>query len=112
MPRVPIRLLAFAALAVAAAAPPAALAQRPARVTFDPTRPGAPVPRDFLGLSFEVKSLPLTGSYAGRGNLVGLLRSLGPGVLRFGGVTADTQVGWTGDGQSRPDWAALALQRG
>ena len=74
--------------------------------------PGAPVPRDFLGLSFEVGSLPQIAGYAGSGDLVTMLRSLGAGVLRFGGVTADEQIAWAGSGVPRPAWALGALETG
>jgi hypothetical protein len=73
-------------------------------------RPGAPVPAEFLGLSFELSSLPLVASYADHGDLVALLRSLGPGVLRFGGVSADTRVAWTDPGSPLPAWASGAVQ--
>src|SRR5271154_5474802 len=63
-------------------------------VSIDESAPGAPVPMNFLGLSYEVKYLPQVASFAQTGDLVSLLRSLGTGVLRFGGVTADTQVAW------------------
>src|ERR1700741_1353356 len=55
---------------------------------------GPPVPPAFLGLSFEVSSLAQLGNYALGGDVVNLLRSLPPGLLRFGGITADTRVAW------------------
>jgi hypothetical protein len=102
---------------------------------------GPPAPTDFLGLSFEMRSLPLLARYAtasgarapraptGTGilatgpagaaagseldDLVQLLRSLGPGVLRFGGASADEAVAWvnkSATGQSAlPRWASAAL---
>jgi hypothetical protein len=69
-------------------------APQPVTVSVDMASPGQPIPSDFIGLSYEVKDLPLVASLAERGNLVTLLRSLGTGVLRFGGVTADSQVAW------------------
>src|SRR2546430_11026335 len=56
---------------------------------------GRRVPQGFLGLSFEVSRLQQVAQYSGRGNLTRLLRSLGPGLLRFGGASADTRVAWT-----------------
>jgi hypothetical protein len=104
----------FAALAALAAPaqPDAAVARRavPVSVSVDMSHPGAVVPRDFLGLSFEVSSLPLLASYAQEGDLVALLRSLGPGVLRFGGVSADTRVAWHDEGAPLPSWASGELQ--
>ncbi len=70
---------------------------------------GPTVPADFLGLSFEVRSLPAIAGYAARGDLVALLRSLGPGVMRFGGISADEQAAWVGNGAARPGWARVAL---
>src|SRR5205807_8002457 len=48
---------------------------------------GRAVPRRFLGLSFELSSLEQIAQLATRGDLLTLLRSLGPGMLRFGGVS-------------------------
>ncbi|HEX4115512.1 MAG TPA: hypothetical protein VHY18_06530 [Solirubrobacteraceae bacterium] len=78
-------------------------------VSFDLARPGKRVPGDFLGLSFEAASLAQVARYGERGNLVALLRSLGPGVLRFGGVTSDTQVAWTDAHTPLPAWASQGL---
>ena len=88
-------------------------------------------PGDFLGLSFEMRSLPAVAKEATGGNLVTLLRSLGRGVLRFGGTSADEQVAWArespaagsggagvagneaaggaGGGASLPSWANTAI---
>ncbi len=84
-------------------------------------RPLAPsAPPDFLGLSFELRSLPVIARYATEpdhgtaprttaSDLVTLLRSLGPGVLRFGGASADEQVAWVAAGASLPRWAGTAV---
>jgi hypothetical protein len=81
-------------------------------VSIDANRPGAPVPPEFLGLSFEMSSLRRMASYADRGNLAALLASLGPGVLRFGGVSADTQVAWTDAATPLPAWASQGIDVG
>jgi hypothetical protein len=120
--RHPLRWLPLAAvllgcLLTAGAAPISRANEAPAHsgegqveVSIDTSAPGAPVPSDFLGLSYEVKYLPQVASFAHRGNLVSLLRSLGPGVLRFGGVTADTQVAWLDPASiPLPSWASTAL---
>jgi hypothetical protein len=73
---------------------------------------GAAVPADFLGLSFEMRSLPTIADYAMRGDLVQLMRSLGTGVMRFGGVSADEQVAWAGSGSTRPAWASATVTEG
>lgn len=44
---------------------------------------------------------------AATGNLVTLMRTLGLGLVRLGGVTVDTQLGWSdpAQGLTRPPWA-------
>jgi hypothetical protein len=80
-----------------------------AQVSFEAGAARPPVAQDFLGLSFEVAALAQLADYGGEGNLVTLLRSLGPGVVRFGGVTADEDVGWSEGGSGPPKWAAQGL---
>jgi hypothetical protein len=96
---------------LAAAAEGGAPAQTPlpVTVTIDPFAPGLPVPRRFLGLSFEVAALGQLAQYSEHGDLVRLLRSLGPGVLRFGGITADENVAWTDIATPRPAWASSTI---
>ncbi len=81
----------------------------PVTVTVDPFAPGPPVPRRFLGLSFEMAALGQLSQYAERGDLVRLLRSLGPGVLRFGGITSDENVAWSDAATPRPAWASSTI---
>jgi hypothetical protein len=81
----------------------------PVTVAIDPFDPGRPVPQRFLGLSFEAAALGQLAQYAHRGDLVGLLRSLGPGTLRFGGITADQNVAWTDAATPRPAWASSVI---
>ena len=78
-------------------------------VSIERSFPGAPVPSGFLGLSFEVGSLSQLAGYANSGDFVTLLRSLGPGVLRFGGVTADKNVAWVDARTPRPAWATAVI---
>jgi hypothetical protein len=72
---------------------------------------GRRVAPTFLGLSFEVSSLPWLAANADSGNLVALLRSLGTGVLRFGGASADTRVAWSDSSAPAPApaWASGTL---
>jgi len=95
----------------AAAAAPAASAQATRTVTVNLVRsaPGSPVPGRFLGLSFEAAALPQLAPDAGQGDLVALLRSLGSGVLRFGGITSDENVAWTDPQTPRPAWASSVI---
>jgi hypothetical protein len=95
-----------------AAGPTPAQPPPPITVTIDRFDPGRPVPPRFLGLSFEAAALTQISQYATRGNLVGLLRSLGPGVLRFGGITADENVAWTDAATPRPAWASQTIGPG
>jgi hypothetical protein len=102
-------------LTVCAPATPAAAAARgstpiPVSVSFSTREPRPAVPRDFLGLSFEVADLPGVASYADKGDLVALLRSLGPGVLRFGGVSADTRIAWRDRATPLPSWATGVVE--
>ena len=46
---------------------------------------------------------------AAHGDLVELLRALGPGVMRFGGLSADKVAAWTGPGLPLPSWAHVAI---
>jgi hypothetical protein len=78
-------------------------------VSIDAGDPGPPIPSHFLGLSFEMQSMAQLAGYATQGDLVGLLRSIGPGVLRFGGVTADERVAWTDASTPRPAWASETI---
>ena len=77
-------------------------------VTVDTSQPGAAIPSDFLGLSFEASALPQIASSTRRADLAQLLRSLGQGTLRFGGVSADAQVAWS-QGRAVPRWASTAI---
>jgi hypothetical protein len=102
---------------------------QPAEVNIAAGPLGRAAPPDFLGLSFELRSLPSLARYAtvppGRppaagtpatgaansaaSDLVALLRSLGRGVLRFGGVSADEQAAWVEPGAALPAWASTAI---
>ncbi len=96
--------------AVPAPAPaPKAAPVEPVTIGLNPALAGRPVPARFLGLSFEVGSLALIGEMGEHGNLVTLLRSLGPGVLRFGGITADQNVAWSDAATPRPAWASATI---
>jgi hypothetical protein len=100
----------FAPAAVARHHPPHRRPAMPAvLISVDRSRPGRAVPSDFLGLSFEVSNLQQIAAYAHTGDLVTMLRSLGPGELRFGGGSADTRVAWTDDVTPRPAWASSVV---
>jgi hypothetical protein len=100
-------LLALCASIVPAAAP--AQPPLPVAVSINRLAPGPPVPAEFLGLSFEAAALDQISQYADRGDFVKLLRSLGPGVIRFGGITADQNIAWTDAATPKPQWASRAI---
>jgi hypothetical protein len=82
----------MAAAGIASALPRTAFAHRPViKLGFDPNRPGATIPRDFVGLSFERAQLSNPGYFsADNGQLVGLVRGLSPaGNLRLGGSSGE-----------------------
>jgi hypothetical protein len=80
-----------------------------ASVSIEPQAVIGPViPEDFLGLSFEASSLPDIAGYADAGDLVNMMRSLGPGVMRFGGISVDTEAAWAQEGAA-PTWAHTAI---
>jgi hypothetical protein len=103
----PVAPLAAPAPDVGSPAQPAAT---PVTVSLDPNALGRPVPAGFLGLSFEATDLPRIAEFGGRGDLVALLRSLGGGVLRFGGVSADTRIAWTDAVTPQPPWSGAGLR--
>jgi hypothetical protein len=98
-----------AAMPVMATTSEAAPLAVPVTVSVDRKAPGHPVPERFLGLSFEAAAIKTLAHDGRRGNLVELLRSLGPGMLRFGGVTADEHVAWTDAETPRPEWARSTI---
>jgi hypothetical protein len=81
----------------------------PINVEIDRFDPGRPVAERFLGLSFEAAALDQLSQYATRGDFVRMLRSLGPGMLRFGGITADQNVAWSDSSTPRPPWASSVI---
>jgi hypothetical protein len=102
-----------AALSGAVVADPASAAfARPVSISIGTKPVGPAVPRDFLGLSYEVRDLAQVGRFADHGNLIGFLRSLGTDVLRFGGATADTRAAWVATGASAPAWASATVSPG
>ena len=106
----PLIALLSALAPLLGAAPQAARAQPlPLAVDVGTRALGPPVPPDFLGLSYEIRDIAQVGNFAQGGNLVGFLRSLGTGILRFGGATADTRSAWSADG-TQPPWATAVVR--
>jgi hypothetical protein len=67
---------------------------------------GALLRDDFIGLSFEADVIASPALTAG--NLAQYLRTLGPGVMRFGGNFVDKTF-WTSRGETAPSWAVATL---
>lgn len=84
-------------------------AQQTVSLTLGTRHPGTPVPTDFLGLSFEAEAVPRLAGYRPGSELDTLLRSLGHGVIRVGGVSADKSSAWEPAGAPRAAWASTAL---
>ena len=81
---------------------------RPATVvvTVDPRHPGATLPRDFLGLSFEASVLGSADFDPAGSALPAFLDDLGIGRLRFGGNSVDRVAAWTASPtDALPPWA-------
>jgi hypothetical protein len=94
------------ALAVAATAYGIGPAQAATTTLTVGTTQGATLHDDFIGLSFEAAIIAqpaLSG-----GNLAQYMKTLGPGVARFGGNFVDTTF-WTSKGEKAPSWAATTL---
>ena len=88
------------------AAPPAGGAKAPPAKLVVKPETGATINERFLGISFEKNLLaqpPLT-----KGNLAQYLKTLGPGVLRFGGNQVDKTF-WTSKGEKPPAWALTTV---
>ena len=79
------------------------------RVNIDSAHPGAAVPARFIGLSFEASTLDHFAQFGQDGDLATLLRSLGPGLIRFGGISADTRTAFVDPLSARPAWAGWTV---
>jgi hypothetical protein len=67
---------------------------------------GARLNTRFVGFSFEANIV--AGTALSAGNLFQYMKTLGPGVMRFGGNFVDTTF-WTSKGEPRPSWAVATL---
>ena len=92
----------------------AAQAAAPGRatVTVDGTRTVGTLAKTFTGLSFEASQLgqPASAQWnPTRGNYAALFRTLGAGVVRFGGNSLDRRTAWLPNGGPLPSWASVAV---
>jgi hypothetical protein len=67
---------------------------------------GHSISDSFTGFSFEANVL--AGTAPSAGNLYQYMKTLGAGVMRFGGNFVDTTF-WTSTGESQPSWAVATL---
>ncbi len=107
-----LALPALASVALGTALPASLLgasAQPIVTVTVGSRASGVRVARNFVGLSFEGEATPLLSRYGRGGTLVRYLRSLGTGVIRVGGVSADKSTAWAPPGTPLPPWASTAV---
>ncbi|MFC7535113.1 hypothetical protein [Actinoplanes sp. GCM10030250] len=104
---------AAAGLAVVAtvgltASPGAATAPATATIAVDLAHPGARLPGDLVGLSFEMRELGIGNLDARKGNMVQLFKTLGRSNVRISGNTLDRDGIWLPEGQAlpspQPDW--------
>ena len=79
---------------------PAHAAASAATVTVFASGADRIIGREFVGLAYEKYALTERLFTAANTDLVGLFRSLGPGLLRIGGATVDMFI-WTPGGQGR-----------
>jgi len=83
-----------------------------ATVVVDPHRVSGALPRNALGLSYEADQLALMPGFdPDRGNLLNLLRTLGPGYLKIGANAVDDYVYWNPAGDAPPTWAKTPIGR-
>src|SRR2546423_2643217 len=98
--------LAAALLAAGTAAANAAIEPAATASLTVGTGTGATLADDFAGFSFEANIL--AGTAPSAGNLFQFMKTLGPGVVRFGGNFVDTTF-WTSKGETQPSWAVATL---
>jgi hypothetical protein len=104
-----LALVLLVLIAVGAPPQPARAATTEVRVALGHL--GPPMRAGFAGLSLEMGDLPQVAQDGSRGNLVALLRGIGPGVLRFGGSTADHTTAYSPGGPV-PPWARTRILPG
>jgi len=104
--RFAIGAAAVAAL-IATAVPAGAEVQAAATVNLT-VHPGdgAQLRDDYIGLSFEANVL--AGTAFSSGTLAQYMRTLGPGVIRFGANFVDLSF-WTSKGEKAPSWAVATI---
>jgi hypothetical protein len=92
----------------------AVAAQDVASITIDSANPAGRLPRDFVGLSFEIRELGVGNLDPRKGNVVQMFTTLGRNSnIRLAGNTLDRDTLWVPRGQQPPDplpeWVASTL---
>ncbi|ALG13431.1 glycosyl hydrolase family 79 C-terminal domain-containing protein [Kibdelosporangium phytohabitans] len=110
------RVAACAAVAVTvlATSQPALAAQDTATITIDSANPAGRLPKDFVGLSFEIRELGIGNLDIREGNVLAMFRTLGrDSNIRLAGNTLDRDTLWVPRGRQPPDplpeWVANTL---
>ena len=101
-----VTIAAGAALAFAGAGSAIALTTPPSTTVTIGTTAGAALPSRYLGFSFPLNGLATPTITTG--NLPQLMRTLGPGVMRWGG-NVENATFWTSTGETAPDWAEFTF---
>ncbi|MET0233997.1 MAG: glycosyl hydrolase family 79 C-terminal domain-containing protein [Kibdelosporangium sp.] len=101
-------------LTMIGSAQPAVAAQDSASITIDTANPAGRLPRDFVGLSFEIRELGVGNLDPRKGNVVAMFTTLGRNSnIRLAGNTLDRDTLWVPRGQQPPDplpsWVANTL---
>jgi hypothetical protein len=99
---------AVAAMMTAGALAVPSIGPESVTVTVDAAHPAGRLPGDFAGLSFEMRELGIGNLDPAKGNVVQLMRTLGPSNLRIAGNTLDRDTLWVPAGAQppavKPDW--------
>jgi hypothetical protein len=106
--------LTMTALIMFGSATPAVAATDTASITINSTDPAGRLPRDFVGLSFEIRELGVGNLDSRKGNVAAMFNTLGRNSnIRLAGNTLDRDTLWVPRGQQPPDplpsWVANTL---
>ncbi|MBP2323081.1 hypothetical protein JOF56_003466 [Kibdelosporangium banguiense] len=103
-----------AALTLIGTAQTAVAAQDTATITIDSANPAGRLPRDFVGLSYEIRELGVGNLDPGKGNVLAMFNTLGRNSnIRLAGNTLDRDTLWVPRGHQPPnplpEWVANTL---
>src|SRR5579859_2757835 len=101
-----LSLAASAALALLGTGTAMAVTTPPPTTVTVGSTAGAALPSRYLGFSFALSAL--AEPTITTGTLPQLMKSVGPGVMRWGG-NVENDTFWTSTGETAPDWAAFTF---